>query len=193
MWDTECWNPPTFHYWWTGRDLKWFMLCFYMKCGHFIFMLVCGCVLYWWWPGVGFVRNLPRHQFGNLQAKMFPAYFKLLLVCCSACVAAMAATHPWATATKREKLQIIALGISLFTVLINLLIFQPLTVKVCHSYKWPCCLQSVARFSCFAGIVKLWPLKPNLISLTEDTSVLHEKNSLYPTSNLSLSSATLHF
>jgi len=80
--------------------------------------------------GIIMFKNLPRHQFGNLQAKMFPAYFKLLLVCCSICVAAMAVTHPWVTATKREKLQIIALGISLLAVLINLLIFQPLTVKV---------------------------------------------------------------
>lgn len=156
VWNTDCWNAPAFQYWWIGSNLKWFMLLvlhevrpsYYDAC-------VCVCVLYWWWQAVGFVRNLPRHQFGNLQAKMFPAYFKLLLVCCSICVAAMAVTHPWVTATKREKLQIIALGISLFAVLINLLIFQPLTVKVCTSHYWPCCLQSVPRFSYIEGIVKL--------------------------------------
>ncbi|KAG0584417.1 hypothetical protein KC19_3G208300 [Ceratodon purpureus] len=80
--------------------------------------------------GIIMFKNLPRHMFGNLQAKMFPAYFKLLIVCCSLCVSAMATTHPWKTATKREQLQIVALGVSLFTVVINLLVFQPLTVKI---------------------------------------------------------------
>ena len=81
----------------------------------------------------GSFRNLPRHQFGNLQAKMFPPYFKLLMVCCSFCLSAMAITHPWKFATKRERLQIVSLGVSLFTVVVNLLVFQPLTVKVCYS------------------------------------------------------------
>lgn len=80
--------------------------------------------------GIIMFKNLPRHQFGNLQAKMFPAYFKLLMVCCSLCVSAMATTHPWMGATKRERLQIVALGVSLLTVVVNLLVFQPLTVKI---------------------------------------------------------------
>ncbi|KAG0554511.1 hypothetical protein M758_12G100600 [Ceratodon purpureus] len=80
--------------------------------------------------GIIMFKNLPRHQFGNLQAKMFPAYFKLLMVCCSFCVSAMATTHPWNVATKRERLQIVSLGVSLFTVVVNLLVFQPLTVKI---------------------------------------------------------------
>lgn len=80
--------------------------------------------------GIIMFKNLPRHQFGNLQAKLFPAYFKLLIVCCSLCVSAMATTHPWMGATKRERLQIVALGVSLFTVVVNLLVFQPLTVKI---------------------------------------------------------------
>jgi small subunit ribosomal protein S2e len=80
--------------------------------------------------GIIMFKNLPRHQFGNLQAKMFPAYFKLLMVCCSFCVSAMATTHPWNVATRRERLQIVSLGVSLFTVVANLLVFQPLTAKI---------------------------------------------------------------
>jgi hypothetical protein len=99
----------------------------------------------------GYVRNLPRHQFGNFQAKMFPAYFKLLIVCCSICVSAMATTHPWKTATKRERLQIVALGVSLFTVVVNLLVFQPLTIKVRHS---KFLVMVIPRHSCIGFDVK---------------------------------------
>lgn len=45
-------------------------------------------------------------------------------------MSAMATTHPWLSATRRERLQIVALGVSLFTVVFNLLVFQPLTVKI---------------------------------------------------------------
>lgn len=78
----------------------------------------------------GFYRNLPRHQFGNLQSKMFPAYFTLISACAAISVAAFAYLHPWKTASAVERYQLGFLLSALGCDLSNLLVFTPMTIEV---------------------------------------------------------------
>ncbi|CAK9867125.1 unnamed protein product [Sphagnum jensenii] len=80
--------------------------------------------------GIIMFKNLPRHQFGNLQAQMFPVYFKLVAACGAICVISVTILHPWSVATGFERLQVVVLGGSLGATLLNLFYFQPLTIKV---------------------------------------------------------------
>lgn len=74
-------------------------------------------------------KHLPRHQFGNLQSKMFPAYFSLVAVCAAICVSGFSILHPWKGSSFREKTQIFCLALSLISTLANILVFEPLTIK----------------------------------------------------------------
>lgn len=76
------------------------------------------------------LRYLPRHQFGSLQGKMFPAYFMLISVCSAISVAAFAYLHPWKTASTIERYQLGFLISALGFDLSNLLVFTPMTTEV---------------------------------------------------------------
>eukprot|EP00252_Welwitschia_mirabilis_P021899 TRINITY_DN5750_c0_g1_i1.p1 TRINITY_DN5750_c0_g1~~TRINITY_DN5750_c0_g1_i1.p1 ORF type:complete len:221 (+),score=24.45 TRINITY_DN5750_c0_g1_i1:126-788(+) len=80
--------------------------------------------------GIIMFKHLPRHQFGNLQGKMFPAYFSLVSGCAAICVAVFSVIHPLASASSFEKLQMVFLVSSLLLSLCNLLIFTPMTVNM---------------------------------------------------------------
>lgn len=80
--------------------------------------------------GIIMFKNLPRHQFGNLQGKMFPAYFTLISVCAAVSVAAFAYLHPWKTATTVERYQLGFLLAALGFDLSNLLVFTPMTIEM---------------------------------------------------------------
>jgi hypothetical protein len=86
-------------------------------------------------------RNLPRHQFGNLQSKMFPAYFTLISTCAAISVAAFAYLHPWKTASAIDRYQLGFLLSALGCNLSNLLVFTPMTIEVsnrlCSSFLVP--------------------------------------------------------
>jgi hypothetical protein len=75
-------------------------------------------------------RNLPRHMFGNLQSKMFPAYFTLISACAAISVAAFSHLHPWKTASTVERYQLGFLLSALGCNLSNLLVFTPMTIEV---------------------------------------------------------------
>lgn len=77
-------------------------------------------------------RNLPRHQFGNLQGKLFPAYFMLISACAAVSVAAFAYLHPWKTASTVERYQLGFLLAALGFDLSNLLVFTPMTIEVSY-------------------------------------------------------------
>jgi hypothetical protein len=84
-----------------------------------------------------FSRNLPRHQFGNLQSKMFPAYFTLISVCAAISVAAFAYLHPRKTAAAVECYQLGFLLSALGCNLSNLLVFTPMTIEVSNGLIFP--------------------------------------------------------
>ena len=75
-------------------------------------------------------KNLPRHQFGNLQSKMFPAYFTLVGVCCAISTASFGYLHPWKSSSSTEKYQLGFLGFAFLFNLSNLLVFTPMTIKM---------------------------------------------------------------
>ncbi|CAL4986019.1 unnamed protein product [Urochloa decumbens] len=75
-------------------------------------------------------RNLPRHQFGSLQGKMFPAYFTLISACSAISVAAFAYLHPWKTAATIERYQLGFLLMALGCNLSNLLVITPMMVEM---------------------------------------------------------------
>lgn len=81
-----------------------------------------------------FQRNLPRHQFGNLQSKMFPAYFSMVGVCCAVAVGAFGYLHPWKTSGATEKYQLGFLLAAFGFNLSNLVIFTPMTIEVLTSF-----------------------------------------------------------
>ncbi|KAI5054826.1 hypothetical protein GOP47_0029971 [Adiantum capillus-veneris] len=73
--------------------------------------------------------HLPRHQFGNLQSRMFPAYFSLVAVCAAICMSGFSILHPWKGSSSTEKTQLLSLALSLTTTLANILVFEPITIK----------------------------------------------------------------
>ncbi|OWM80071.1 hypothetical protein CDL15_Pgr010049 [Punica granatum] len=75
-------------------------------------------------------RNLPRHMFGNLQSKMFPAYFALVGACCAVSLASFGYLHPWKSASTTEKYQLGFLASSFAFDLANLLVFTPMTIQM---------------------------------------------------------------
>ncbi|XVE73409.1 hypothetical protein DITRI_Ditri11bG0115700 [Diplodiscus trichospermus] len=80
--------------------------------------------------GIIMFKYLPRHQFGNLQSKMFPAYFSLVGVCCAISVAAFGYLHPWKSATITEKYQLGFLVSAFAFNLTNLFVFTPMTIEM---------------------------------------------------------------
>ncbi|KAF7846315.1 hypothetical protein BT93_L4628 [Corymbia citriodora subsp. variegata] len=75
-------------------------------------------------------RNLPRHQFGNLQSKMFPAYFMMVAACCAISVASFGYLHPWKSSSTIEKYQLGFLLSAFAFNLANLFVFSPMTIEM---------------------------------------------------------------
>ncbi|KAE8679594.1 Detected protein of confused Function [Hibiscus syriacus] len=98
------------------------LLCFATAWGVSLWVIFIG--------GTIMFKHLPRHQFGNLQSKMFPAYFSLVGVCCAIAAAAFGYTHPWKSATTAEKYQLGFLVSAFSFSLINLFVFTPMTLEM---------------------------------------------------------------
>ncbi|XP_051118945.1 uncharacterized protein LOC127243115 [Andrographis paniculata] len=105
----------------TGLKLS-HLLCFSTAFGSSLWVTFIG--------GIIMFKNLPRHQFGNLQSKMFPAYFSLVGVCCAVAVGAFGYLHPWKTSSPSEKYQLVFLLAGFVFSLINLVIFTPMTIEM---------------------------------------------------------------
>ncbi|KAF8387794.1 hypothetical protein HHK36_026451 [Tetracentron sinense] len=80
--------------------------------------------------GIIMFKHLPRHQFGNLQSKMFPAYFSMVCVCCATSVASFGYLHPWKSASTSEKYQLGFLLSAFAFNLTNLFVFTPMTIEM---------------------------------------------------------------
>ncbi|KAJ6798763.1 transmembrane protein 205-like [Iris pallida] len=98
------------------------LLCFATSFGAALWVTFIG--------GIIMFKNLPRHMFGNLQSRMFPAYFTVVSVCAAVSVAAFAYLHPWRTAAPVERYQLGFLLSALGFDLSNLLVFTPMTVEM---------------------------------------------------------------
>ncbi|KAK4282552.1 hypothetical protein QN277_013913 [Acacia crassicarpa] len=80
--------------------------------------------------GIIMFKNLPRHQFGNLQSKMFPAYFSMVGICCAISVASFGYQHPWKSSSSAERYQLGFLLSSFAFSLVNLFVFTPMTIEM---------------------------------------------------------------
>ncbi|CAI0469770.1 unnamed protein product [Linum tenue] len=104
----------------------------YLKLAHLLaFSTAFGAAL--WVTFIGGIimfKNLPRHQFGNLQSKMFPAYFSMVGICCAISVAAFGYLNPWQSASTTERYQLGFLLSSFAFNLCNLFVFTPMTVQM---------------------------------------------------------------
>lgn len=98
------------------------LLCFATAWGAALWVTFIG--------GIIMFKNLPRHQFGNLQSHMFPAYFWLVSTCVAVAVGAFAYLHPWKTASQIERYQFGFLLSAFGFNLSNLLVFTPMTVEM---------------------------------------------------------------
>ncbi|XP_038988452.1 transmembrane protein 205-like [Phoenix dactylifera] len=102
------------------------------KLAHLLCFATCWGTALWvtFIGGIIMFKNLPRHQFGNLQSKMFPAYFMAVSVCAAISVAAFAYLHPWKSASSLERYQLGFLLSSLGFNLSNLFVFTPMTIEM---------------------------------------------------------------
>ncbi|XP_055818068.1 uncharacterized protein LOC129887133 [Solanum dulcamara] len=104
----------------------------YLKLAHLLcFSTAFGAAL--WVTFIGGIimfKNLPRHQFGNLQSKMFPAYFSMVGVCCAVSVGSFGYLHPWKTASAAEKYQLGFILAAFAFNLSNLFVFTPMTIQM---------------------------------------------------------------
>ncbi|KAI4987483.1 hypothetical protein ZWY2020_020283 [Hordeum vulgare] len=102
------------------------------KVSHLLCFATCWGAALWatFIGGIIMFKNLPRHQFGNLQGKMFPAYFTLISACAAVSVAAFAYLHPWKVASAVERYQLGFLISALGFNLSNLLVFTPMTIEM---------------------------------------------------------------
>ncbi|KAI4365713.1 hypothetical protein MLD38_021677 [Melastoma candidum] len=98
------------------------LLCFSTAWGAALWVTFIG--------GIIMFNNLPRHQFGNLQSKMFPAYFTMVGTCCAISIASFGYLHPWKSSSIVEKYQLGFLLSALAFNLTNLFVFTPMTIEM---------------------------------------------------------------
>lgn len=98
------------------------LLCFATAWGAALWVTFIG--------GIIMFKNLPRHTFGNLQSKMFPAYFSMVGVCCAVSTASFGYLHPWKSSSTADKYQLGFLLSAFAFNLTNLLVFTPMTIEM---------------------------------------------------------------
>ncbi|EOA24736.1 hypothetical protein CARUB_v10018012mg [Capsella rubella] len=123
-------SPETFGSLSNGENSA--KLSIFLKLSHLLsFATAWGAAL--WATFIGGIimfKNLPRHQFGNLQSKMFPAYFTLVGSCCAISLSSFGYLHPWKSSSTVEKYQLGFLLSAFAFNLTNLFVFTPMTINV---------------------------------------------------------------
>uniref|UniRef100_A0A0D9XV90 TMEM205-like domain-containing protein n=1 Tax=Leersia perrieri TaxID=77586 RepID=A0A0D9XV90_9ORYZ len=128
--------------------------------------------------GIVMFKYLPRHQFGSLQGKMFPAYFMLISACSAISVAAFAYLHPWKTASTIERYQLGFLLAALGFDLSNLLVFTPMTIEMMmrrHKMEKDLGIGSEVGFSKNTEVAKK---SPALAAMNKKFGMIHGLSSL---------------
>ncbi|XP_020102263.1 transmembrane protein 205 [Ananas comosus] len=146
------------------------LLCFATAWGAALWVTFIG--------GIVMFKNLPRHQFGNLQSKMFPAYFMLVSVCAAVSVAAFAYLHPWKSASSLEHYQLGFLVAALGFDLSNLLVFTPMTIEMMkkrHKIERDLSIGEEVGWSKNVEVAKS---NPNLAAMNKKFGMIHGLSSL---------------
>ncbi|KAK6941071.1 protein of unknown function DUF4149 [Dillenia turbinata] len=128
--------------------------------------------------GIIMFKNLPRHQFGNLQSKMFPAYFSMVGTCSAISVGAFAYLHPWKSASATEKYQFGFLLSAFAFNLTNLFVFTPMTIEMMKQRHK---IEREANMGDEVGWTKnkeVAKVNPNLAAMNKKFGMIHGLSSL---------------
>ena len=81
--------------------------------------------------GLVMFKSLPRHTFGKLQSKLFPAYFRFTSGCLAVALMSLGAGSDIGQADKdRRGTSILLLGSALALQLLNMLWLEPVTTRI---------------------------------------------------------------
>ncbi|XXG84402.1 hypothetical protein AAC387_Pa10g1923 [Persea americana] len=128
--------------------------------------------------GIIMFKHLPRHQFGNLQSKMFPAYFTLVGVCSAVSVGAFGYLHPWRTASSSERYQLGFLLSSLAFNLSNLFVFTPMTIEMMKKRHKVEREESIGEEVGWSKNVEVAKVNPKLAAMNKKFGMIHGLSSL---------------
>ncbi|KAL6184892.1 hypothetical protein ACLB2K_046291 [Fragaria x ananassa] len=152
----------------------------YLKLAHLLsFATAFGAAL--WVTFIGGIimfKNLPRHQFGNLQSKMFPAYFTMVGICCAISVASFGYLHPWSSSTVADKYQLGFLISSLAFNLTNLFVFTPMTIEMMKQRHKIEKEQNIGEEVGWSKNVQVAKVNPKLAAMNKKFGMIHGLSSL---------------
>jgi len=152
----------------------------YLKLAHLLsFSTAFGAAL--WVTFIGGIimfKNLPRHQFGNLQSKMFPAYFTMVGICCAISVGSFGYLHPWSSSTVADKYQLGFLISSLAFNLTNLFVFTPMTIEMMKQRHKIEREQNIGEEVGWSKNVQIAKVNPKLAAMNKKFGMIHGLSSL---------------
>ncbi|KAB1200692.1 hypothetical protein CJ030_MR0G006569 [Morella rubra] len=155
-------------------------LSIYLKMAHLLcFSTAFGTAL--WVTFIGGIimfKNLPRHQFGNLQSKMFPAYFSLVGICCAISVGSFGYLHPWKSSSTAEKYQLGFLLSSFAFNLANLFVFTPMTIEMMKQRHKVERESNIGEETGWSKNVEAAKVNPKLAAMNKKFGMIHGFSSL---------------
>ncbi|KAK3407487.1 hypothetical protein EUGRSUZ_K03533 [Eucalyptus grandis] len=128
--------------------------------------------------GIIMFKNLPRHQFGNLQSKMFPAYFTMVGVCCAMSVASFGYLHPWKSSSSTEKYQLGFLLSAFAFNLTNLFVFTPMTIEMMKQRHKVEKEENIGNEVGWSKNVEVAKVNPKLAAMNKKFGMIHGLSSL---------------
>lgn len=75
-------------------------------------------------------KHVPRQQFGYVQSRMFPVYLRVLAVGQGSLLLLQLLMHPWGSADRGERVEVLNFVVMIGATLINAYIVEPKATKV---------------------------------------------------------------
>ncbi|CAN6690382.1 unnamed protein product [Malus baccata var. baccata] len=171
-------SPETFGS--KSGGLKSPTLSTYLKLAHLLcFSTAFGAAL--WVTFIGGIimfKNLPRHQFGNLQSKMFPAYFTMVGICLAVSAGSFGYLHPWSSSSVTDKYQLGFLLSSFAFNLTNLFVFTPMTIEMMKQRHKVEREQNIGEEVGWSKNVQVAKVNPKLAAMNKKFGMIHGLSSL---------------
>ncbi|KAM1257463.1 hypothetical protein TB2_031002 [Malus domestica] len=171
-------SPETFGS--KSDGLKSPTLSTYLKLAHLLcFSTAFGAAL--WVTFIGGIimfKNLPRHQFGNLQSKMFPAYFTMVGICLAVSAGSFGYLHPWSSSSVADKYQLGFLLSAFAFNLTNLFVFTPMTIEMMKQRHKVEKEQNIGEEVGWSKNVQVAKVNPKLAAMNKKFGMIHGLSSL---------------
>ncbi|KAM1058280.1 hypothetical protein EV2_032363 [Malus domestica] len=152
----------------------------YLKLAHLLcFSTAFGAAL--WVTFIGGIimfKNLPRHQFGNLQSKMFPAYFTMVGICLAVSAGSFGYLHPWSSSSVADKYQLGFLLSAFAFNLTNLFVFTPMTIEMMKQRHKVEREQNIGEEVGWSKNVQVAKVNPKLAAMNKKFGMIHGLSSL---------------